>query len=150
MPRYDYACADCEKTSLKKLKRDLTSEEYDELVLFETSHMMNPTPKELLEAKTCPRCGGSNCVKSMKNSRVTSYICGNGFLDTAGAKRDMNLYHLTNDDPYGEYRQPGEVDEMKSKLKKAGQHQANTKHFRVSNNEMKQAVEDSVLNKVSQ
>lgn len=147
MPRYDYACADCEKIAVKRLKRDLTSEEYDEMVLFETSHSMNPTTKELLEATICPRCNGTNCQRSLKNSNITSYILGNGYLDKDGARRDMNVFHLTQDDPYAEYRQPGEVDEMKAKLKRAGKHDPNRKHFSVSDSEMKQAVEDSVLNK---
>lgn len=144
MPRYDYACDDCEKAAKKRLKRDLTSEEYDEMVLFETSHAMNPTKKELLEATTCPRCGGTNCQRSMKNSNIISYVKGNGFLDKDGARRDMNLYHLTQDDPYAEYRQPGEVDEMKTKLQRAGKHNPNTKHFTVSNSEMTDAVRDAV------
>lgn len=144
MPRYDYACADCEKVALERLKRDLTSEEYDELVLFETSHSMDPTPEELQEAMTCPRCNGTNCERSMKNSNVIGYMRGNGYLDKAGARRDMNLFHLTQDDPYAEYRQPGEVDEMKSKLKRAGQHDPKRKHFQVAPAEIQQAVRDSV------
>ena len=144
MPRYDYACNKCEKAAKRRLKRDLTSIEYDEMVLFETSHTMNPTDSELLEAKKCPRCGGVDCQKSMKNSKIISYVLGNGFLDKSGVKRDMNLYHLTQDDPYAEYRQPGEVDDMKAKLKRGGQHNPNTKHFPISNSGMVEAVKEAV------
>jgi len=146
MPLYDYACADCEKAALDRLKRDLTSEEYDELVLFETSHSINPTQEELLEAMTCPRCNGINCERSMKNSNVIGYVRGNGYLDKDGARRDMNIFHLTQDDPYAEYRQPGEVDEMKAKLQRGGRHDPKRKHFQVSSSEMQQAVRESVSN----
>lgn len=147
MPRYDYACLKCERKALKLLGRELTSEEYDTMVLFETSHSMNPSSEELLEATTCPRCNGTDCKKSMKNSNVIGYIRGNGFLDVAGARRDMNLFHLTQDDPYAEHRIPGEVDDMKAKLQRAGQHNPNTKYYPITNTEMKQAVDDSVSNK---
>lgn len=137
MPRYDYACHACEKKQQAKLKRDLTSEEYDEMVLFETSHMMNPTEEELREASKCPRCGSNNCTKSLKNSNVTSYILGNGFLDVAGAKRDMNLYKLTQEDPYANYRAPGEVDHIKSNLSKGGKYDPKTKYFTAKDNKSK-------------
>lgn len=140
MPLYDYACIDCEANATRKLNRSLTSEEYDELVLFETVHPMNPSELELREATVCPRCNGNNCEKSLKNSQARGYIRGNGYLDIAGAKRDMNLFHLTQNDPYAEYRQPGEVDDMKAKLKRAGSHDPNTKYFPVSTNDVKDAA----------
>lgn len=146
MPLYDYACLDCEEQSQKKAGRVLTSEEYDELVLFETIHSMEPSRKELLEATTCPRCGGTNCEKSLKNSQATGYIKGNGFLDREGARRDMHLYHLTQDDPYKEYRQPGEVDDMKAKLKRAGKHDPKTKYFQASTGEIEKAVKEVTSN----
>lgn len=142
MPLYDYACLKCEAKTQKELGRVLTSEEYDERVLFETIHAMNPTDKELQEATICPRCGSNNCEKSLKNSQALGYIKGNGFLDRDGARRDMHLYHLTQDDPYAEYRQPGEVDDMKSKLKRAGKHDPKTKYFPTSTAEMQKAVQD--------
>lgn len=142
MPLYDYACADCEKAATKRLKRELTDQEYSELVLFETSHTMSPSPKELKEATTCPRCNKNNCQKSLINSNAIGYIRGNGYLDRDGVRRDMNLFHLTQDDPYAQYRQPGEVDEMKSKLKRGGRGE-NKKHFVVSQSEMQKAVSDA-------
>lgn len=129
MPYYNYACLDCEQKALKKLKRELTPLEYEELVLFETRHAIEPSKEELLDATICPRCNGNNCAKSLYDNNVIGYIRGNGFLDTAGAKRDMNLFHLTREDPYAEYRQPGEVEEMKNKLRNGGKHDPKTKYF---------------------
>ncbi len=147
MPLYDYACVDCELDALKRLGRELTSDEYDEMVLFETSHSMSPSQDELLEATTCPRCNSVNCTRSYKRSNITGYVRGDGYLDRAGTRRDMNLYHLTQDDPYAEYRQPGEVDEMKAKIKRSGQHNPHTKYFDVSNSEMQGAVKKAIDNK---
>jgi len=144
MPHYDYACLDCEKLASNKLERELTPNEYDELVLFETSHSMSPTASELIEAKTCPRCGGINCERSFKNCNISAYVKGNGYLDKSGAKRDMNVFHLTQDDPYAEYRQSGEVDDMKAKLKRGGQHDPKTKHFDISQSDMQKAVSKAV------
>lgn len=132
MPKYDYACSNCQAKLEKKYKRDLTDEEYQEQVLFETSHSINPSEKELLEATTCPRCSSTDCKKSLMNVQITSYIRGNGFLDVAGAKRDMNKYHLLQDDPYKDYRQPGEVDELKTKLERAGKKTTKQQVFDVS------------------
>ena len=132
MPNYDYACNNCEAKLKKKLGRDITDEEYQDLVLFETSHSINPSEEELQAATQCPRCDKNDCRKSMMNANITSYIRGNGYLDVAGAKRDMNKYHLLQDDPYKEYRQPGEVDELKSKLERAGKKDNKSKVYDVS------------------
>ena len=140
MPKYDYACSRCQSALEKNVGRDLTDSEYQESVLFETSHGINPTESELQEATTCPRCGSTECKKSMMNVSITSYIRGNGYLDVAGAKRDMNKYHLMQDDPYQEYRQPGEVDELKTKLERAGKKTAKQQVFDV-------APKKSIINK---
>ena len=129
MPRYDYACLDCETAAKTRLNRELVPEDFEDLVLFETSHSMNPTKSELAEAKTCPRCGGTNCEIYYGNNNVTGYIRGNGYLDRDGVNRDMNTHVLVNNDPYAPYRQPGEVDDLKNRLKRAGQHNPKTKYF---------------------
>jgi hypothetical protein len=52
MPRYNYICNDCEDKAVAEFGEDnITKEQYEELVLFETSHAMEPSEKELLEAK---------------------------------------------------------------------------------------------------
>lgn len=129
---YIYACASCERKAVRKFKSKLISdgnsktlpaEIYAREVLFETSHGMKPKPEELKEATKCPRCGGHDCQKSFHGFAVTGYIRGYGWMDKSGVNRDMNLYHLDNKDPYAEHRVDGEVDHIKSQLKKAGKHQ---------------------------
>ncbi len=120
----------------KRQKRDITTQELEELILFETSHSVKPSRKEFKEATTCPRCNGTKCRKSFHGYNITSYIRGNGYLDKAGVNREMNLYHLTSTDeqgqtldPYAEHRLPGEVDEIKTNIRKAGQHRPNARHY---------------------
>ncbi len=132
MPYYHYACKNCEKKAVKGHKDPLPSDVYDELVLFETSHSMKPSEAELAEALKCPRCGKCDCERSYKYSQITGYVRGNGYLDKAGVKRDMNLHHLTQNDPYSEYRQPGEVEDLKTRLVRGGRHNPNRKHYDVS------------------
>lgn len=137
MPLYNYVCKDCEnKAKIAKNGEELTAEEFVG-VIFETSHRIEPTPEELAEARVCPRCEGSNTEMTVFGIDVLGYIRGNGYLDRAGCRRDMNLHKLTaidpdtgqTTDPYAEYREPGEVDDLKVRLKRAGQHDPNTSHF---------------------
>jgi DNA-directed RNA polymerase subunit RPC12/RpoP len=140
MPIYIYECLDCQKKAIKahpdrlnESNGELELELYEQLVLFETKHGMNPTKKELDEAVVCPRCDGRNCEQSFHGSEIHAYTRGYGFLDKAGAHRDMNLYKLQTKDPYAEHRVPGEADDIANKLKKGGKHDPKTKHFRASN-----------------
>lgn len=157
---YNYHCLDCEKVALTEYADEvvmvaqigedeeqpqLPAELYEEFVLFETSHAMNPTPEELHEAIECPRCHGHNCEKTMYGSNITSYIKGYGWLDRKGAKRDMNRCKLKEDDPYAPYRVAGEVDHIDTQLKKEGQYDPKTKHFLAGNGkEMEKAVSKAV------
>jgi hypothetical protein len=139
MPRYNYECLKCKKKAYKDHKEELVEDNsgdlqlpvelYETLVIFETSHSIQPTDKELIEAKECPRCGGTDCERTLYGTETHSYIRGYGFLDKAGAKRDMNRFKLHNDDPYKDYRVAGEVDHIDSQLKKGGKHDPNTKYF---------------------
>ena len=131
MPYYHYACKNCERIAVKK-HGELDSDQYDSLVLFETSHSMKPSDAEMKEATKCPRCGKSDCERSYKYSVITGYVRGNGYLDKAGVKRDMNLHHLTQNDPYAEYRQPGEVEDLKTRLVRGGRRNPNRRHYDVS------------------
>lgn len=142
MPRYNYECNKCKKKAYKdnadKLiinnsgDKELPIELYEELVLFETIHSMEPDPKELEEATICPRCNSNDCTKTVYGSNFTSFIRGYGFLDRAGAHRDMNRYKLAHEDPYAQYRVAGEVDHLDNTLKKKGQYDPKTKHFLAS------------------
>lgn len=133
MPDYIYKCLSCEKKFQNDHANDEWSqEEYDTKVLFETIHRMQATESELKDALKCPRCSKSNAERFYGYDNITAYIRGNGFLDKAGAKRDMHLHTLETKDPYAEMRQPGEVDELKSKLKRAGTHDPKPQHYVVN------------------
>ncbi len=116
MPEYNYECNDCKNSVIAEHGTEVSREVYEECVLFVTSHAMEPTEDELAEALICPRCGSADAVKTFHGNRVHGYVRGYGFLDKAGAKRDMNMFHLTQDDPYSEYREAGEVDHLKAKI----------------------------------
>ncbi len=146
MPTFYAACNKCEKKlerKLKKEKRERTKEEYEELVLFETEHGFHATDDEIAEAMTCPRCKSNDCVRTFYGYNQTLYVRGNGYLDREGCKRDMHLHKLVTDDPYKNMRVAGEVDEMKAKFRRAGQHKPNSKHMVVDDG-MEKAVRDSI------
>ena len=73
--------------------------------------------KILIEDKECPVCDGES---RKVIQRTEGYIRGNCYLDTKGCKKDMNLWKLQNDDPYGYMRPPGEKDELIAKIKRNG------------------------------
>lgn len=139
MPRYNYECLTCKDRAYKEKAiylvinnsgdKELPLDLYEELVLFETIHSINADDEELRLAVECPRCGGRECSRTVYGSNIVSFIKGYGFLDKAGARRDMNRYKLATDDPYAQYRVPGEVEHIDSTLKKQGQHDPKTKHF---------------------
>ena len=105
--RYDYACRKCSSS-------------------WEERHGMNERP-----VIKCKKCG--EIAYRAFNTVPESYIRGYGWLDRKGAHRDMNHYKLMNDDPYARYREPGEKDELATKLKKSGKHTTNPKRFNISN-----------------
>lgn len=149
MPRYNYECLDCRRRAEEASGAPLEGQQEWE-VLFETSHSMNPTPDELNQARECPRCDGHNTRKSYTGVKLHSYIRGYGYLDRNGCHRDMNLYKLTGKDehgkttdPYDGMRVPGEVDDLRNRLKRAGKHQPNPTHF-VSQPNMERAVREAV------
>jgi hypothetical protein len=131
MPRYNYICLDCEEKAAAEYGEDMTPEQFEELILFETSHSMDPTDEELAEATVCPRCSGGNCKKSFHGLDIHSYIRGYGWSDKEGAKRDMHRYTLQHNDPYSEHRVPGEVEHIDQTLQQEGKRQSNSKHYEV-------------------
>jgi hypothetical protein len=129
MPTYHYLCLDCQKQAESVKGSELIGTEMWEVV-FETSHRMEPTKKELRQARECPRCGGYNTEQTMFGVDIAvAYIRGNGYLDQVGRRRDMHLHKLKTEDPYAEHRTPGEVDDLEVRLKRAGQHNPNTRYF---------------------
>lgn len=149
MPRYNYECNTCKKKAFKEHSnhlivdnsgdKRLPFELYEQLVLFETFHTIHPSGKELEEAKECPRCGKTDCTISLYGAQIASYIRGYGYLDRAGAVRDMHRHKLANDDPYAQYRVPGEVEHIDDTLRKKGQHDPKKQHFLTAKSETPQA-----------
>lgn len=135
MPNYNYECLDCLDAALKNHDQEVAKHGHLPLdileseVLYETSHSMKPTDDELYEACECPRCGSHRAERTFHGSQIVGYTRGYGFLDKAGCHRDMNRYRLEQDDPYSQYRQPGEVDHIKDNLNKGGKHNPRTKYF---------------------
>lgn len=123
MPRYNYMC-NCVKTKLvddsvqfpkEYVHMDIGSEDSPTWAwIWEEYHSMAETPEII-----CKICG-QKAERSMIGIDISSYLRGNGYLDRTGCRRDMNLYHVQNDDPYGYMRQPGEKDDLVAKLKRAG------------------------------
>lgn len=146
MPYFLAICNPCHAKVLRKAKRqkrEPTREEYEEGALFETMHdSFTPSTEELIAALTCPRCNSTDCNKTLEGYNVHGYIRGNGYLDKAGCHRDMNLHKLTEDDPYKEYRQAGETDDLKVKIRQAGRHKPNRRHYSVK--DMEAAVSKAV------
>lgn len=154
MPTYNYECLNCLKKVEKKYAQEIADNNgnleltiYESEVIYETSHSVNPTEEELHEACECPRCGSHKAARTFHGSKITSFTRGYGFLDKAGCYRDMNRYKLTQDDPYANYRQDGEVDHIKDKLDKGGKHNPKTQYFPVTSTKSIEKAVSDVVNK---
>jgi len=117
MPFYNYTCpGGCKTKQLTKtLKKSLALEKHPKgLLIWTEQHGMNDKP----EIK-CPVCAGL-AERTFHGTTFTGWIRGNCYLNRADAKRQMDLRLLEKkgDDPYGYMRQPGEVDDLKSRLRK--------------------------------
>ncbi len=147
MPRYNYMCSkeckfgdalkpDFNGLDLQELfgkptpalytERGFTQKEQilESRIVWEVSHSIAESPEIL-----CPHCG-AKAQRTMLGINTTFYFRGEGLVrDKAGARRDMNLHTLLNDDPYAHMRQPGEVDDMANRLRKGGQHNPNRQYF---------------------
>ena len=136
MPLYNYNCANCEKKAAKVKGSSLTYDEMLELSVFETRHSMSPSETELAEATLCPRCRSKKTSKVFMGMEVSGYVRGKGFADVAGRRRDLNLFKMTttdengnSNDPYKQYREPGEADDLVHRLKKGGTQNTKTVRF---------------------
>lgn len=129
MPVYVYECQDCKSKYSDEDIDMMDTDQQESNILFETYHSMNPTDDELSSSVICPRCDSNNCNKTYVNIKISSYARGYGWKDYAGARRDMNIFHLDNDDPYKSHRVDGEVDHIRSNMKKNSKHNPNTKVF---------------------
>ncbi len=117
MPTYDYYCNKCAKC------------EDDPEAVFEARYSFSATPEEIAESTICPTCDGYDVIKLITppvDVRVKGHMGEGGWHDfktknAAAIQRDQNLYILENKDPYAHMRQPGEVDDMKHRIKAARQ-----------------------------
>ncbi len=151
MPLYNYECHACSAAYKKTVGgRDLTLAELEQNALFETKHPMKPTPEELAETTICPRCNSTDCSKTLHGGNVIGYVRGYGFLDKAGCHRDMNVFKVTQDDPYGQYRIPGEVDHIKHTIQKGGKHDPKTIYSVPPATALQEAVTKAVFTKESE
>lgn len=124
MPRYNYMC---EKVDLEQVQQE-DFEAPEGYVLVNIGSETEPVPAWVWEERhgmtedpeiVCKVCG-ERASRTMFGTSTTFYFPGNCYLDKSGCQRDMNLYKLQNHDPYGYMRQPGEKEELESKLKNAG------------------------------
>jgi len=129
MPNYIYICKDCVSKHNPQELEEMSQDEFGASVLFETFHSMEPSEEELQESVICPRCKGKNCEKHYAGTAIHSYMRGYGWKDYSGARRDMDRYHLTNQDKYSEHRVTGEQDHINTKLVNQGKHNPKPKHF---------------------
>ena len=128
MPAYNYRCTkECKLGDLPEEKRkdlDLMIAKDGDLI-WEVSHGMHEEPHI-----KCPLCGAKATKTVLGAPMPEAYIRGYGYLDKGGCRRDMDLYKLNKgEDPYGYMRQRGEVDHIKSKLRRGGRHDPKRKIF---------------------
>lgn len=83
--------------------------------VWEVSHSILEEP-----VIKCPICSKTS-KRTMAGCKVTSYIKGNGYLDKAGVRREMNRRTLLESDPYASIRPDGDKEDMLKKIAKTGQ-----------------------------
>ena len=130
---YNYICLDCVAKMEDAKGSELNASEIASIA-FEVSHKMFAEEDEIKPISVCPICASHNTQKSINGYDVHGYVAGSGFLDKAGCRKEINLYKLTEKDengvtldPYDEYREPGEVDDLKVRIKRQGK--AKPKYF---------------------
>ncbi len=133
MPRYNYICKDCITVGEKKLGRPLTEEEQSSII-FEVSHGMFPTEKELLVVAQCPFCDGHNTIITLLDTNQSMRVRGGDWHEfrkknAKALQRDMALHQLQNNDPYGHMRPAGDKEELTDRLRSGGKKQTDKKHF---------------------
>jgi hypothetical protein len=133
MPRYNYICKDCIAVGEKKLGRALTEEEQSS-ILFEVSHCMFPTKKELKAVTQCPFCDSYNTTITLLDTNQSMRVRGGDWNEfrkknAKALQRDMALHQLQNDDPYGYMRPAGDKEELTDKLRNGGKRHTEQKHF---------------------
>ena len=127
---YHYICPDklllkdIDQTKISGMTIYLESEDVDKCrLIWVVKHGMFEKPEVL-----CP-------ITNKPAIRIivdcpTFYTKGNGLVnDVAGARRDMNLYRLQQEDPYAHMRERGEKDDLIHRLKNGGKHNGHKQYF---------------------
>ena len=135
MASYNYMCGCCKYSDLddwgekdpKEVLRNLfgkkvcvyaENEDWDSSrLVWEEWHSFSENPEII-----CPNCD-SKASRTLLGVKVSFYIRGDGMAkDKQGARRDMHLHKLVNDDPYAYMRESGEADDLAQRLRRAGKH----------------------------
>ena len=147
MPLYNYICNDCldARADFVDSTIDDLSDEDRVLAIFETRHCFHPDVDELLRTTKCPFCESQNTEKTMLGVpppyvRVRGHNWYEFRRDNKAAlSRDMALHQLTakdekgkTEDPYAQYRAPGEADDLAERIKKGRQAPDKSKHYDMS------------------
>lgn len=120
MPFYNYQCTkECKVKQLpKELKEKLCIEKHPKGMLVWTEQHAMPEDNKWPKI-ACPLCS-SEAKPTWHGINQQGYTRGDCYLNRGDCNRQMDLDLLSQGrDPYGHMRQPGEVDELKKKLKKA-------------------------------
>jgi transposase-like protein len=136
MPIYQYCCENCSisatKVEKKKLVADIDNNvsgfNNDEYLFFIECSMNNKKSKP-----RCPKCKKNKTRQSFSEMTLTCYVRGDGLVkDKVGARRDMNKFHLVNQDPYGHMRVPGETEHMLDMYRDRGRDMSKIKSERAA------------------
>lgn len=87
----------------------------NEPFVWEVSHSIMEDP-----VIKCPICAVVSS-RTLAGCKISGYIKGNGYLDKAGVRREMNRRTLIEADPYASIRPDGDKEDMLKKIDKTGQ-----------------------------
>lgn len=113
---YHYTCNACIEKAAGKSVRALNISEHNHFAaqfLVEIEHNVNEAPQVICV------CGAS--MRRVVGIQET-YVRGYGLNDKRGAKTDMNLFSMLNNDPYKEHRKPTDAKDLVLKLKQSKDH----------------------------
>lgn len=136
MPIYQYCCENCSDSATKVEKKKLVADidnnvngfNNDEYLFFIECSMNNKKSKP-----RCPKCKKNKTRQSFSEMTLTCYVRGDGLVkDKVGARRDMNKFHLVNQDPYGHMRVPGETEHMLDMYRDRGRDMSKIKSERAA------------------
>jgi len=136
MPIYQYCCENCSDSATKVEKKKLIADVDNNVNGFndeEYLFFIECSMKDKKSKPRCPRCNKNKTRQSFSEMTLTCYVRGDGLVkDKVGARRDMNKFHLVNQDPYGHMRVPGETDHMLDMYRDRGRDMSKIKSERAA------------------